>query len=266
MAMIRSLLFVPGARPDRFAGAAAAGADVACIDLEDAVPADGKQAARAAALATDGAFALRINAVATRAGLADLLALAEADRRPSLLLVPMVESPRDLAIVTAIVGDVPLVPLIETARGIARAGDIARAANVRAVMLGGADLAADLGVALAWEPLLGARQALVLACAGTPLIDVPHIELDNPDGLADEAGRARVVGFAGKAAIHPKQVAAINAAFAPTPAAISEAREALAAFRAAGGAATRFKGRMLERPIVENYRRTLVAAGEPVDA
>lgn len=264
--MIRSLLFVPGTRPDRFAGAAAAGADLACIDLEDAVPTDGKDAARSAALAAGPDFALRVNGVATRAGLADLLALAEAGHRPPLLLVPMVESPRDLAIVSAVLGDVALVPLIETAAGLRKAHAISRAPNVAAVMLGGADLAADLGVALAWEPLLGARQALVLACAGVPLIDVPHVRLEDEAGLADEARRVRLLGFSGKAAIHPRQVPAINAALAPAAAALAEARDALAAFRAAGGAAIRFNGRLLEKPIVDSYRRTLAAAGEPVDA
>ena len=233
------LLFVPGMRPDRVAGALASGAALVCLDLEDSVPADGKIAAR------------------TAAGLADLVALADAGAAPRAVLIPMVEAAAEIEIVRGTLGSAPLIPLIETVRGLDAAADIARAAGVVAVMLGGADLAAELGVVLAWEPLLLARSRLVMACAaaGVAAIDVPWIDLDDDAGLRAEADRARTLGFTGKAAIHPKQIAGIDAAFRPSPAEVAEAHAALATFADAGGGAVRFRGRMLEAPLMARYRR-----------
>lgn len=261
-----SLLFVPGTRPERFAKALASGADMVCVDLEDAVPVDGKHDARVAAIAAIGPrLSIRINAATTRDGLADLLALAAAPALPPLILIPMVESPGEIAVVRGALGDdARLVPLIETPRGLRHAAAIAAAPGVAALMFGGGDMAGELGTALAWEPLLYARQALLMACAeaGVPAIDVPWIALDDEAGLAEEARRARALGFHAKAAIHPAQLAAIHAAMRPSDALVAEARAALAAHAAGGGGAIRFDGRMLEAPIVRRYARILATAGE----
>lgn len=260
---LASLLFVPGTRPERFGKALASGAGVVCIDLEDAVPIDGKGEAREAAVAAVApTVAIRINQVTTRDGLADLLALA--DRLPEAVLLPKIEHGEQIALVASVLGPgARLVPLIETPRGLRHAHRIAAHPQVVALMLGGADMAAELGVALAWEPLRAARAALVLAAAeaGKPAIDVPWIMLDDADGLAREAAAARDLGFTAKAAIHPAQIDIIEAAFRPTAAQIAEAREALAAFQAAGGAAVRHDGRMLEAPVMRAYGRILARAG-----
>lgn len=264
-----TLLFVPGGRPDRFAKALASGADAVCVDLEDAVPSADKPQARAIAIAalSDAAtpgLALRINGLTTLAGLADLVALANAPGAPSLLLVPKVESADMLEIVRGVLGDrtPPLVPLIESARGLRMAHAIAAAPGVAAVMFGGGDLAGELGVELAWTPLLTARSQLLFACAeaGVPAIDVPFIHLDDGDGLSEETARARALGFAAKAAIHPAQIPAIRAALAPNEAEIAEARAAATAYADAGGAAVRHNGRMLEAPIMRRYHRILSQA------
>ena len=264
MITFQSLLFVPGNRPGRFAKALASGADCVCIDLEDAVPAAEKAQARAEALAAagqDARLAIRINAVSTRAGLADLLALAEAQLRPELLLVPMVETAAEIALVRNVLADpaVHYIPLIETVAGLQNAGLIAAEAGVTALMLGGADFSAQLGVTLAWEPLLVARSQLVMAAAGAGrgAIDVPYIHLDDEAGLIEEAGKAKTLGFRAKAAIHPAQIAAIHRVFRPTADEIAEAEEAEAAFAAAGGAAVRFRGKMLEAPVMARYRQIL---------
>lgn len=261
-----SLLFVPGARPDRFAKALASDADMACVDLEDAVPADGKVAARTAAIAAIAPrLAIRINAVTAVAGLADLLALAAGPALPPLILVPMVESPGEIAVICGTLGDsARIVPLIETPRGLRNAADIAGAPGVVALMFGGGDMAGELGTALAWEPLLYARQALLMACAeaGIPAIDVPWIALDDADGLAEEARRAHAIGFQAKAAIHPAQLDAIHGAMRPSPELVAEARAALAAHAAGGGGAIRFAGRMLEAPIVRRYARIVAMSGK----
>ena len=266
----QSLLFVPGHRPDRFGKAAAAGAGLTVIDLEDAVPAADKPAARAAALAQLGedetallGWGLRINAVTTAAGIADLAGLGEAAVLPPVLLVPMVESPVELKIIANALGArcPGLVPLIETPAGLRAAHQIGQAPGVVALMFGGGDFSAELGVALAWEPLVTARSLLVMAAAEArvPAIDVPFIGLDDSDGLAEEACRARQLGFAAKAAIHPAQLPAIHQAFQPTAADVAEAQEALAAYAAGGGQAIRFKGRMLEAPFVRRYQAVLEA-------
>ena len=208
-------------------------------------------------------WGLRINAVTTAAGIADLAGLGEAAVLPPVLLVPMVESPVELKIIANALGArcPGLVPLIETPAGLRAAHQIGQAPGVVALMFGCGDFSAELGVALAWEPLVTARSLLVMAAAEArvPAIDVPFIGLDDSDGLAEEACRARQLGFAAKAAIHPAQLPAIHQAFQPTAADVAEAQEALAAYAAGGGQAIRFTGRMLEAPFVRRYQAVLEA-------
>ncbi|UOM32968.1 CoA ester lyase [Acuticoccus sp. I52.16.1] len=259
----RSLLFVPGSRPDRIPKALATQADLVAIDLEDAVLADQKETARQAVcevLADEAAdrrrIAVRINGTTTLAGLTDLVALA--GRAPRTVLVPKVESARDVEIVAAALGgDVAIVPLIETVRGIRAAHSIAACPGTAAIMFGGADFAAEIGVTLAFEPLLAARQSLVMAAAHAqkPVIDVPHVQLKDLDGLAAEATRVAALGFSGKAAIHPTQVAPINTAFTPTAAEVERARAVVETFRTSGVA--QLDGEFVEGPIVRRYERIL---------
>lgn len=268
-ARLQSLLFVPGSRPDRFAGALASGADAVCIDLEDAVPGPDKAAARDAALAAvadnqDGRLILRCNPIGTIEGIQDLGAIASAmargRRAPPLLLLPKVENAEQLMVLSQLSGDrLGLVPLIESPRGLRAAHAIGSVPGVAAMMFGGGDLSAELGVELAWEPLLVARSLFVLACAeaGVPAIDVPWIRLDDPAGLDVETRKSKALGFAAKAAIHPAQIAPIHAVMRPSSEEIEEAKAAEIAFAEAGGAAVRFRGRMLEAPVMRRYRRIL---------
>jgi citrate lyase beta subunit len=260
-------LFVPGSRPDRFEKALASGADLVCIDLEDAVAPDAKAEARQSALAAlgtrDPRLALRINGLATVEGLRDLLALADCGVRPARLLIPMVEDPRDVYIAARVLGSdgTAIVPLVETASGLRSAHLIAAAPGVAAMMFGGGDLSAELGVELAWEPLLAARGQFVLATAGRgiSLIDVPFVKLDDQDGLEAECARAKALGFTAKAAIHPAQVATIRKVFGPTEDDVAEARDALEAYRAGGGQAVRHRGQMLEAPLIRRYEAILAS-------
>lgn len=265
MFAFNSLLFVPGSRPDRFAKAKASGAGLTVIDLEDAVPSAQKQAARDAALAVEGigaaGWGIRINPVASGAGIADLAALGAGAALPGHLLLPMVEDARDIEIVRAALGEhcPPLIAMIETPRGLRHALAIAQQQGLAAMMFGGADFAAQLGVAMAWAPLLAARQQLALACAEArlALIDVPYLDLDDAEGLAAECRAARAIGFVAKAAIHPRQVPVIEGAFSPSEADVAEAEAALDAFAKAGGGVIQHKGRMLEAPIIASYRAVL---------
>lgn len=269
-----SLLFVPGSRPERFSKARASGAGLTVIDLEDAVAPDDKASAREAALAqmaksSDG-WGIRINAVTTLAGIRDLAVLGDAEALPQVLMLPMVESVAELDVVAGALSErcPDILPLVETPRGLRHAFAIGSHAKVTALMLGGADFSSELGVELAWDPLLGARHAMVLACAeaGKPAIDVPYIHLDDDEGFAAECERAAALGFLCKAVIHPRQVAAANAAFAPSDEDIEEAQEALEAYKAGGERAIRFKGKMLEAPFVKKYRAVLARAKGVSDA
>ncbi len=270
---ISTVLFVPGSRPERFEKALASGADVVCIDLEDAVAANAKGDARSAAMqalaAGNSRLSVRINGLATEHGLRDLLAIKEAGTLPPLLFIPMVESVRDIAIARSVLGIATqsLVPLIETTAALRVAHEIARAEGVAAMMFGGGDLSAELGVELAWEPLAAARGQFVLACAalGIGLIDVPFIHLQDEDGLAEETAKANRLGFTAKAAIHPNQVPAIQRVFRPTEADVAEAREAIEAYRAAGGKAISHQGRMLEAPVIRRYE-AILSNREKLDA
>ncbi len=264
----QSLLFVPGNRPERFEKALASSADLVVIDLEDAVgPAD-KDIARDAAMAAlgDPRLGIRINGLRTKQGLADLLALSAA--QVPYIMIPMVESPAEIEIAYAVVGpEVGLLPLIETVRGLGVAHAIAAAPGISGVMLGGADFAGELSVAMSWDALFAARSTVVIACAAARVasIDAPWLDLDNLDGLAAEMGRVKAMGFSAKSVVHPKHIAVVHQAMRPTAAEIAEAHEAEAAYAAAGESAVRFNGKMLEAPVMARYRRIL-AQGEKSNA
>ena len=264
----QSLLFVPGNRPERFAKALASGADLVVIDLEDAVgPAD-KDSARIAAIAALGypRLGIRINGLRTKQGLADLLALV--GTTVPYIMIPMVEAVAEIEIAHAILGvNVGLLPLIETVKGLNVAQAIAASPGICGVMLGGADFAGELGVAVSWDALFAARSAIVMACAAArvPSVDVPWLDLDNLDGLAADVARVKAMGFTAKSLVHPKHVAVVHGVMRPTPEEIAEAHDAEAAYVAAGESAVRWNGKMLEAPVMARYRRIL-AQGEKTSA
>ena len=228
-ALVRSWLFVPAVRPERFAKALGSGADAVIVDLEDAVPAPQKDDARRHALSWR-----------TAAGLRDVLALVDAGAAPEFVVVPKAESADELALLDAVLigpcARTRLLPLVETARALEAAVAIAAAPRVAGLVLGGADLAADLGAEMSWEPLLAARARIVQAAAtaGIAAIDVPHLALADAGALRDETERVRRLGFTGKLAIHPDQVATIHAAYAPSDAAPRNLRRFTAHLRRAG--------------------------------
>jgi citrate lyase subunit beta/citryl-CoA lyase len=226
-----SFLFVPGDRPDRFDKAVSA-ADLAIIDLEDAVAARDKPQARdtvAAWLRAGGEAAVRVNAAGTAWQQDDLSALAGLT---STLVVPKVESPRELAAVRRVVGDgVRLVVLIETPRGVADVREICDAGADR-LALGNLDLAAELGVDPASTALLLARCALVYASSEAGLrgpVDGVTGAIGDDVLLLEDCLRARDLGFTGKLCIHPRQVDQVHRSFAVTDAELSWARGVVAA-------------------------------------
>ena len=308
-----NFLFVPANRPERFPKAAASGADMICIDLEDSVPPLQKDKARTALIelfdsleqdsmsrnpsncdpasraSLDCArIAVRINGLKTAAGLADLLAFASARNPPTLIFIPMVESASEVEIAHSILSQrsteknmalenrndsAPkqingLIPLIETVKGLRTCDSIAASKGVTAMMFGGGDFSAELGTKLDWEPLLTARSHFIMGCASASIaaIDTPFIFLDDEAGLKQECQRAKALGFHVKAAIHPQQIKIIAAVMRSSAQEIAEAQDAIKAFERTGGEAIRYKGRMLEAPVVQKYRRLLAANSIPGSA
>lgn len=253
-------LYVPGDRPDRFAKAVAAGTDVVILDLEDAVAADRKAYARdaVAEFLTDRPAVpceVRIAAVA------DLDALVG---RPGLagVRLPKVESPATVADVATRAPGVPLHLILETALGVERAHALATAdPAVSGIGLGEADLRSDLGVdesGLAWS-----RGRIVVAARAAglppPAMSV-HTALSDLDDLAATTAAGRRLGFLGRAAIHPRQLPVIVAAFRPSAAEVEHARAVLAALRDEGGTAVLADGRFADPAMVAGARHVLALA------
>ena len=265
---MRSLLFVPGSRPDRIAKALAAGADAVCVDLEDAVAPDAKVDARAAvmeALRAGGGFGVRINALRTAWGCADVAALAEAGLAPDFIMIAKADHPVEVELVGAALGHcAPLIPVIESAAGLDAAGWTCAVDGVNAALFGGGDYSADLGVKMDWEPLFHARASVANACAaaGVTAIDVPYLDVTDEAGLAEETRRVKALGYGAKACIHPAQVDPVNAVFTPDDAELAEARAVIAALDEAGGGAALLDGQLIEAPVIRRARRVLDAAGE----
>ena len=266
MRAARSLLFVPGTRPDRFDKALAAGADVVILDLEDAVPPADKARAReaiAAWLTPRHAVMLRLNG-ADSAWFRDDLALC---RRPGVAAVMLAKAERatDLAAVRA-AGAAAVLPLIESAAGFAALPQLAAAPGVQRLVFGSLDFQIDLGMRDAHEDeLLVFRSQLVLASRLAGLqapVDGVTTAIDDPTRLREDVLRARRLGFGGKLCIHPRQVADVNACFAPGEAERAWARRVLDAAAASGGAAIAVDGQMVDKPVILRAQAILRETGD----
>ncbi len=266
-------LYVPGDRPERFAKAIASEADVVIVDLEDAVAPGHKDAARenARALlvaATPKPVVVRINDLRSAWGAADLARLRDA---PSLagIRIPKVESAEDVrAVRTALESrTVPLHCLIESARGVEAAFEIASAdPNVASIALGEADLRSDLGVTDE-DGLLWARSRIVVAARAAdlpaPAMSV-YTKIDDLEGLAESCRRGRALGFIGRAAIHPRQLAVIADSFTPTKTEVNAARELLVALAQANtaehGVVVLPSGQFVDRAMIKGAERVVALA------
>jgi citrate lyase subunit beta/citryl-CoA lyase len=258
-----ALLFCPADRPDRYAKALAA-ADALVIDLEDAVGPDAKDSARqalrdAARWLPPERTIVRVNALGTAWAEADLDMLATTALRH--VMVPKAADP------TAVAALAPfqVVALCETARGVLAAPELAAVANCTALFWGGEDLIADIG---GWRSrrddggylpvVVQARTTVLLAAAaaGKPAWDGVYLAIDDLDGLAAECADAVDMGFAAKVAIHPSHAGVIRAAFTPTDQQVEWAQALLAAARQSAGV-SRFRGRMIDGPLVAQAQAVL---------
>lgn len=263
MAQPRSLLFVPGDRPERFAKALASGADAVIVDLEDAVAPASKVAARDALtghLVGHSGVVLRINGRDTPWFDDD----ARAGAHPAIVgvMCPKTSGADDIAALRSRCGDKPVLALVETALGLAGVGGIAAAPGVARLVFGSIDFQLDMDIEDDDDVLRPFRAQIVLASrvAGLPApVDGVTAAIADADALGRDSRRARASGFGGKLCIHPAQVATVNAAFTPSAEQLAWARRVVAASRASQGGAVAVDGRMVDAPVFARACRLLAA-------
>jgi citrate lyase subunit beta/citryl-CoA lyase len=275
MARLRSLLFVPGDRPERMEKALMMEADALILDLEDAVAPAAKPAARemvAAFLATERRATLFVRINPLDSGLSDDDLAAILPGRPDGIMLPKAEGAPSLAALDAkLTGDVMILPIAsETPAAIFGLGSYGGiTSRLCGLTWGAEDLPAAIGAQTSREPDGSYTPPYQLArsltlfgahAAGVPAIETVYPDFRDLDGLAAYAARGRRDGFTGMMAIHPTQIAVINAAFAPSEAEIAHARAVVALFAANPGAgALSLDGKMVDAPHLKSAQRLLAS-------
>jgi (S)-citramalyl-CoA lyase len=269
---LKSWLFTPATKADRFGRAAEVHADALIIDLEDAVALSDKQKARTAAFqyleqAAQGRLpcALRINAPVTRTGIEDLHSLLESSAAPDYIILPKCDSPAFIRMMRTLLDqaakDTEIIALIESAKAVEALPDIV-GSEVRpvALMFGAADMAADLGAKTTWETLFFVRSRIrqVAASAGVVVVDSPFFDIADLEGLKRETKAAEDFGFHGKAAIHPKQISIINEVFTPSAEEVARARQILTVNQQGVGSVDH---QMVDEAVARKARLVLERAG-----
>jgi (S)-citramalyl-CoA lyase len=268
---LKSLLFTPGTKSDHFNRAAGVHADALIIDLEDAVAISGKREAREASLrylelcSINLPSVLRINAPDTRVGLDDLQALLNSAAEPDYLILPKCDSPATIRLIHNLLREADkstqIIALIETAKGVGAVENIVGSSiKPAALLFGAADMAADLGAETAWEPLLWVRSRIVQAAAvaDIPIFDSPYFDIADLNGLKRETEASAHLGFQGKCAIHPAQIAIINEVLTPTEEEVAKARQVLVVNKQGVGSVD---GQMVDEAIARKARLILERAG-----
>ena len=274
----RSVLFSPGDQPTLMRKAPASGADVVVFDLEDAVAPERKSEARTAVndVLTDEAFdpgcevCVRVTPPDVGAG-ADLAAILDGDPRIDSVMLPKVSGASDVTAIESLLeshdAPLPVIPLVESAAGVLHAEEVAAADATSAIAFGAEDLAADLGATRTDEgtEVLHAREHVVLAASAAEVdaIDTIHADIEDSSGLRSETEFAIELGYDGKMAIHPAQVAVINEAFTPDPEQVEWAERIMAAKEAAdadGRGVFTVDGEMIDAPLIAQAERVLERA------
>jgi (S)-citramalyl-CoA lyase len=268
----RSFIFTPGLKPEMYPKALVCGADIVCVELEDGIAPKDKAEARRNAMALfaepqadDGIERIvRINCLREAFGLSDVQAVLETDTPPPALMLPKVRTPDEVIWLDNLLTErghaTRLHVIIETNPGLEAVHDIARASpRIDALFFGGVDMAAELRCKNAWEPLLYARSRVVHAAAsiGVDAIDVPFLDLEDPEGMEHAAGLALDLGFSGKGSIHPKQIPILNSVFTPDQAQVDHARRVINAFEEADTGLVVIDGKLIEKPVLREMHRIL---------
>ncbi len=274
LARARTLLFVPGNRPERFEKALSSGADGVVLDLEDSVPAAEKQGARQAiALAWEAVtratgvtvpVVVRINSVGTDAGRDDLEWLALQSPTAGVMLAKA-ESASQVQAVSLALPKAAILPLIESASGFLALSEIAQSLGVLRLIVGHIDFMADTGIRCSNDEreLDALRFSVAMQTRANrlaPAIDGVTLAIGDVLRLQTDVQRALNFGFGGKLCIHPRQVQVVHAAMTPSDGELDWARRVVAADKASGGAAVQLDGRMVDLPVVLQARQTLARA------
>lgn len=271
----RSFIFTPGLRPEMFPKALASGADIVCVELEDGIAPKDKAEARQKALALfeqpqadDGVERIvRINSMCERFGIEDVNAVLASTTPPPALMMPKVRTPDEVVMLDQLLTEAGhatrLHVIIETNEGLEAAFEIAKCSpRIDAMFFGGVDMAAELRCQNTFESMIYARSRVVhaSAAAGLDVIDVPFLDLDDPEGMRTEAEKVRDLGFAGKGSVHPKQIEALNEVFTPTEAQIARARRIISEFEAADTGLVVIDGKLIEKPVLRDMYRIVAIA------
>jgi (S)-citramalyl-CoA lyase len=255
--------------------ALASGTDIVCVELEDGIAPKDKEEARQKALALfaepqadDGVERiLRINSMRERFGIEDVNAILASSTPPPALMMPKVRTPDEVVMLDQLLTEARHITrlhiIIETNQGLEAAYEIANSSpRIDAMFFGGVDMAAELRCENTYDALLYARSRVVhaSASAGLDVIDVPYLDLDDPEGMRVEAEKVRALGFAGKGSIHPKQIAALNEVFTPSVDQIARARRIIAEFEAADTGLVVIDGKLIEKPVLRDMHRIVAIA------
>jgi citrate lyase subunit beta/citryl-CoA lyase len=257
-------LFVPATRTDRIAKAFLAGAHAVIVDLEDAIdPADKAKARDQLAnflASSRSPVWVRVNAVSTKWFSDDMSMLRTHQNRIAGIMLPKTESHTDLDHTTiASASNLPVIALIESARGILALTHICSHASVVRLAFGSADLSSDLGCEDTYESLLSARAQLVLHSSAVRLpapIDGVTFSVDVPSLVRDDAARAARMGFGAKLCIHPSQLASTLEGFRPSDHDVLWAEKIVAVTGVQKGV-IKLEGNMVDKPVIERAHQTL---------
>lgn len=267
--IVRTALFVPGSRPERFAKALATGADAVIVDFEDAVEPALKAQARENLEAflcanPDARVRVRVNAAGDPEQAADLELCG---RLPGVIGILLPKAERAMQVRIAAACGKPVWPLIESARGLLALGEIAACEGVERLTFGGLDLGLDIGMSNGTPAAASVydqvRLSLLLHSRVNdlqPPLDTVYPAFDDAEGLAATIRHGRDLGLVGALCIHPKQVPVVHAALAPSADELDWARRVVEAAEG-GAAAFQVDGQMVDAPVLGRARRLLVNAG-----
>ncbi|MFP6778980.1 MAG: CoA ester lyase [Alphaproteobacteria bacterium] len=268
----RSFIFCPGNKPNMIPKALSSGADMVCIDLEDAIIPEHKNISR---VSTVKAFEeisipngvetlIRINDVNSKEGKDDIQAILNSKNTASGLMLPKIQSIDEIIDLESQIKlankNLNLHIIIETNMGLQNAWNIAQSSSlIKSLLFGGVDMSADLGCNGDWLSLLYARSRVVHAAAGAGIdsIDVPFLDLEDMDGMRDEAQKSKNLGFSGKGSIHPKQIESLNKVFTPSSEEIAYANKVIKAFNEASDGLVVVDGKLIEKPVLRTALKTV---------
>ena len=268
----RSFIFCPGNKPDMIPKALSSGADMVCIDLEDAIIPEHKSISRDSTvkafenlLSPKGVETLiRINDVNSKDGIEDINAILNSKNTATGLMLPKIQSVEEVKNLEKQIieskKNLNLHIIIETNMGLENSWSIAHSSPlIKSLLFGGVDMSADLGCNGDWFSLLYARSRVVHAAAGAGIdsIDVPFLDLEDMKGMNNEAQKSKNLGFSGKGSIHPKQIDQLNNIFTPSEEEIAYANKVIKAFNEASDGLVVVDGKLIEKPVLRTALKTI---------